>query len=85
MRMNISGIGILIVLVLVYFVLAYFIAGWFSEVASEKGYSSPKYFWICFFMGLVGQLLVIALPDRGRGVDASGEQPELRPGELPDL
>lgn len=84
MRMNISGFGILLI-VIVYFVLAYFIAGWFSEVASEKGYSSPKYFWICFFMGLVGQLLVIALPDRGRGVDASGEQPELRPGELPDL
>lgn len=83
MSMNISGIGILIVLV--YFVLASIIAGWFSEVAREKGYSSPKYFWICFFMGLVGQLLVIALPDRGRGVDASGEQPELRPGELPDL
>ena len=83
MRMNISGIGILIVLV--YFVLAYIIAGWFSEVASEKGYSSPKYFWICFFMGLAGQLLVIALPDRGSGEDASGEQPELRPGELPDL
>lgn len=83
MSMNISGIGILIVLV--YFVLAYFIAGWFSEVAREKGYSSPKYFWICFFMGLVGQLLVIALPDRGRGVGASAEQPELRPGELPEL
>lgn len=85
MSMNISGIGILIVLVLVYFILAFVIAGWFSEAAGEKGYSSSKYFWICFFMGLVGQLLVIALPDRGRGVDASGEQPELRPGELPDL
>ena len=84
MRMNISGFDILLI-VLVYFVLAFIIAGWFSEVAREKGYSSPKYFWICFFMGLVGQLLVIALPDRGRGVDASGEQPELRPDELPDL
>lgn len=84
MRMNISGFDVLLI-VLVYFVLASIIAGWFSEVAREKGYSSPKYFWICFFMGLVGQLLVIALPDRGRGVDASGEQQELRPGELPDL
>lgn len=64
MRMNISGFDVLLI-VLVYFVLAYIIAGWFSKVAREKGYSSPKYFWICFFMGLVGQLLVIALPDRG--------------------
>lgn len=81
MRMNISGIGILIVLV--YFVLAYVIAGWFSEAAKEKGYSSPKYFWACFLLGLAGWLLVIALPDRGVG--ASAEQPELRPGELPEL
>lgn len=81
MRMNISGIGILIVLV--YFVLAYVIAGWFSEAAKEKGYSSSKYFWACFLLGLAGWLLVIALPDRGVG--ASAEQPELRPGELPEL
>ena len=85
MRMNISGIGILIVLVLVYFILAFVIAGWFSEAAKEKCYSSSEYFWACFLLGLAGQLLVIALPDRGRGVDAYGEQPELRPGELPDL
>lgn len=83
MRMNISDIGILIVLV--YFVLAGIIAGLFSEAAKEKGYSSSEYFWACFLLGLAGWLLVIALPDRDRGVGASAEQPELRPGELPEL
>ena len=36
MRMNISGFDVLLI-VLVYFVLASIIAGWFSEVAREKG------------------------------------------------
>lgn len=69
MRMNISDIGILIVLV--YFVLAGIIAGLFSEVAREKGYSSSEYFWACFLLGLAGWLLVIALPDRGCKRNAS--------------
>ena len=74
--MNIFGVGILIVLV--YFVLAFVIAGWFSEVAGEKGYSSSKYFWICFWLGWMGWILVCALPDRGN-------TPQVRPDELPEL
>lgn len=58
-------------------VFAYFIAHWFFEVAEEKGYHSKKYFWICFWLGVVGYLLVIALPDRGRGSDIFGELPQL--------
>ena len=79
MRMSILGIGILIAFV--YFLFVGIIASWFSEAAREKGYSGAKYFWICFFFGVAGQLLVIALPDRGRGVGFPDEQPEL----LPDL
>lgn len=78
-------VGVYILIVFVYFLCAVAIASWFSEAAREKGYSGAKYFWICFFFGLAGQLLVIALPDRGRNVDASDEQPELQPGELPEL
>lgn len=63
--------------VAVLLVFAYFIAHWFFEVAEEKGYHSKKYFWICFWLGVVGYLLVIALPDRGRGSDIFGELPQL--------
>lgn len=45
-------------------VLSYFIAKWFFEAAKEKGYHNKKYFWICFWLGLVGWILVCALPDR---------------------
>lgn len=58
--------------------LNYFLAKWFFEAAEAKGWHSRKYFWICFWLGLVGYLLVIALPDRGN-------TPQAVSDELPDL
>lgn len=49
-------------------VLCYFIAKWFYAVAEEKGYHDNKYFWICFWVSIVGMLLVIALPDRAEKI-----------------
>ena len=40
----------------------YLIAKEFYIAAQGKGYSQKKYFWICFFLGIIGYLLVIALP-----------------------
>lgn len=48
--------------VAVAFIIQYLIAVEFYKVASEKGYNSKKYLWLPFFFGLVGYLLVIALP-----------------------
>lgn len=45
--------------------LDYYIAKQFESVAKNKGYTERKYFHLCFWLGLVGYLLVIALPDRG--------------------
>lgn len=42
-----------------------FLAACFYEIACEKGFEERRYFWIPFLFGLVGYLLVIALPDRG--------------------
>ena len=36
----------------------------FYAVAEQKGYADKKYFWYSFIFGLVGYLLVIALPDK---------------------
>lgn len=36
----------------------------FSQIADEKGYESKKYFLYTFFFGIMGALMVIALPDR---------------------
>lgn len=46
--------------------LDYFIAKQFEEAAHEKGYNGTCYFHLCFWCGIVGYLLVVALPDRGR-------------------
>lgn len=55
-----------------------YLANRFYDVAVMKGHRERKYFWICFWLGLVGYLLVIALPDRGNAVSAM-------PYELPKL
>lgn len=57
---------IILILILIAVVLAiqFFIATEFYNVANEKGYDSKKYLWIPFLFGIVGYLLVIALPNK---------------------
>lgn len=58
--------GLLIfVLLIIAFILICFFSQWFYEVACFKGYPERKYFWICFWFGPIGYLLVAALPDHG--------------------
>ena len=49
---------------LLYIALMFWIAGEFQHVCEEKGYSSRKYFWICFLVPPAGWILCAALPDR---------------------
>lgn len=58
--------------------LWWYIAKQFEEVAEAKGYTDKKYFWICFWLGAIGYLLVVALPDRASTIQVPSE-------ELPDL
>lgn len=58
--------------------LDWYLAQQFYEAARDKGYNDKKYMWICFWLGAVGYLLVIALPDRGNSLAAiSDALPEL--------
>jgi hypothetical protein len=61
-----GGIGILIVLIVAALALwlAIYVAKQFAQVALEKGHTGKRYFHLCFWLGIVGYLLVIALPDR---------------------
>ena len=36
----------------------------FASIAEEKGYKGSSYFWACFFLGIIGFVMVAALPDR---------------------
>ena len=67
-----------IIVIVIYFALCFFLASQFSEVAAAKGYQDKKYYWICFWLGLPGWLLVIALPNRENNVPVISD-------ELPDL
>ena len=75
------SITVYILIATVYLILDYYIAKLFSEAAEAKGCHDSKYFWICFFFGFIGYLLVIALPDRNQ---RSADIDEL-PNELPTL
>ena len=63
--------------------LDWYLANQFSAAARQKGHHDRKYFWICFWLGLVGYLLVIALPDRGGCTAAHGNSNIF--DELPNL
>lgn len=56
---------LLLLLVLVPFIIAWFAAKEFYEIAKMKGHFEKKYFWWCFWIGMIGWPMVIALPDRG--------------------
>ena len=36
----------------------------FAKCAMQKGYGRRTYFWVCFFLGTIGYLIVAALPDK---------------------
>ena len=63
MEMNII-IALLIFLSVMMLGVDYLIAWEFYVIAKEKGHDERKYLWISFFLGIIGYLLVIALPDR---------------------
>lgn len=49
--------------VVVLFVSA-IVASEFRNIAEMKGHEGKPYFWFTFFFGIIGMLMVIALPDR---------------------
>lgn len=56
-------------------IIQYCVAKQFESVAADKGYEDSKYFHFCFWLGMVGYLLVIALPDRGSSKKTQYEVP----------
>ena len=56
-----------------------FISLQFEQVAKAKGYYESKYFWMCFWLGAIGYLLVIALVPKNTIADktSSDELPEI--------
>ena len=52
------------ILLILAIVIRFYLADVFYSVACDKGYDSRKFFWIPFLFGVIGFILVAALPDR---------------------
>lgn len=69
------GILMMIIAAAVMLWIWYLVAKEFYKIAEMKGFPESKYLWISFFLGVVGWMLVIALPDR-RQQAAQVQQPQ---------
>lgn len=73
----------------------YLVAKEFYKIAEMKGHAESKYLWISFLLGVVGWMLVIALPDdrkqkvqvvqQPQPVSGSQSRPARTDDDLPNL
>ena len=70
--------------VIIGLVVWYFFSTMFYELAVMKGFPEKKYLWLTFFFGLVGAVLVAALPDRGN-VKANISKDNSMPSKQEDV
>ena len=80
MSVSVFTIPLLLLGTALLLLIDYLLAREFYKAAFMKGWADRKYFWLAFFFGIAGYLLVAALPDRGgAGMSAlvSDELPEL--------
>ena len=80
-HINLGGQTVLIVysLVTLAFCVLMFVI-WFkaaknmARIAADKGYKERKWFHYCFWLGLIGFLMVCAMPDKKRRRKHSDEE-----------
>ena len=65
------GVVLLIILLIVIICIDVYVSEKFEKIAYDKGYGKEAHaFAMCFWLGIIGYLYVIALPDlRQRGVN----------------
>ncbi|MBR4459301.1 MAG: hypothetical protein IKS31_10125 [Clostridia bacterium] len=73
---GVAAIGLIIVW--------YYAARSMADIARDKGYTEKKWFHFCFWLGLAGFLMVVAMPDRnGQPVPQTWKAWKPKSGELP--
>lgn len=70
-----------ILILAIILVIDWFAAKQFHEIAKMKGHPERKYLWWCFWLGMIGWLMVVALPDRRN----TPSNTAISSDELPDL
>ena len=64
------------VILIIYLVINFFVSKCFYAIACEKGFEQQRYFLLPFLLGIIGYLLVVALPDRRNQLDNSNHYTE---------
>ena len=70
---------IILIGIVVYVLIAIGYSNVFKDIAEMKGHDGQAVFWWTFFLGIVGMLMAVALPDRGaheQGNEASKIVPQ---------
>ncbi len=69
---SLSPAGLIAAMIIPLLLIAIFIFIWFkvaknmARIAADKGYTERKWFHYVFWLGLVGFLMVCAMPDKNR-------------------
>ena len=67
--------------VIVALAIDYVIAKQFADIAEMKNHDGKPYFWYTFLFGIVGMLMVIALPVLGEDQGQKGKVTQLPPAK----
>ena len=59
---SVISLAVIILMIVIWFKAAKNMA----RIAADKGYKERKWFHYCFWLGLVGYLMVCAMPDKKR-------------------
>ena len=70
-----------LLVIVIALIIDYVIAKQFQEIAEMKGYIGRTYFWFTLLFGLVGMLMVIALPSSDKGSNHKSTSTTLPPAE----
>jgi hypothetical protein len=68
-----------LLVIIIALIINYIIAKKFEEIAEMKGHVGNTYFWFTFIFGLVGMLMVIALPNNNQENNHTGVKTKLPP------
>ena len=73
-----------VIIVIIAIILSVVISSKFQEIAEMKGHSGGPYFWFTFFFGIIGMLMVVALPDHSNKTTETAPVTFFQPKQEPD-
>lgn len=82
---------LIILIVAVVLAIDWLIAREFYQIACDKGYTEQKYLWIAFLLGMIGYILIAAMPNKNKtdnlqvSGNAANNNTAPSPDELPEL